>query len=148
MDNTTFNLIKYFAGDYPGSSQNYNFVVGSHKPAERSCSRGLFKPKEYTYRGKNNNEGKPGFKDNRTILIEPYGDGQVYAYLLDDPNSPTKRRSYYELTHSPGVVGTNNMISDLPNYRVNNTDAIAHRTSSGVDLQYLLDLHQGLYQLE
>jgi hypothetical protein len=154
MDNSTFNLHKFFAGDFPGESKNFDFVVGSHKPGERNIGAGVFDiphtglwaPYNYTYYGKKKNPGRPGYKDNRTILIEPYGDAQIYAFLLEDAKrDPAIKTTYYRLRHYPSQDGKH--ILDIPGsllrYSLANTDVKGKRYGSQ-DLQDALKNVNGL----
>jgi hypothetical protein len=155
MDNTTFNLPKFFTGDYPGISRQMDFVVGSHKYAERFINGGILDfwrsgvltPHEKVWRGAANHRGRRGYKDNRTMLIEPYGDGQAYHYLLEDASrDPAIKTSYHRLTNYPVQNGSQqvNLIDSLLAFSVSNTVVRGRRAADGEDLQRKLERINGL----
>jgi hypothetical protein len=133
LDNSTFNLLMYFTGDMPGSSEKYNFVASSHKASEPLLDAGpygsvlntIWVPYYYTYKGVRKNQGRPGFRNNTTIMTEPYGDAVDYVFFLEDAKrDPAKRLSYYDLTHYTRTRGNvmANIPEDLLAYSLPNVD--------------------------
>jgi hypothetical protein len=116
LNNTEFNLTKFFAGDYD-NFKNYNFVVGTTSPpAPGLGGGGFFAPYSYNYYGKNRVEGlTPQNLKDRNMVVAQSGNGYSPIYFLDkgETQDPTLRKSYYELTHYSGK----NIVADLLNYQ-------------------------------
>lgn len=123
IDNTSFNLTAFMSGDYDESAK-YDFRVGSHKKCAPDGSKTLFALKgklqySFTCRGEKKNKGRKGFENERTALVEPYGDAQAFVYLLEDAKKPkTERLNYYQLTHYKNKKGEINIIGDLLKQRL------------------------------
>jgi len=80
INNTGFNLTKFFAGDF-FQARNLNFVVGAAESPNPSHDLGYLKeflihPFEYTYRGHQEHQGE------RTLMVDYSGDNMAQIYLL------------------------------------------------------------------
>jgi len=139
MKDTSRNYTHCFAGNCKGW-EDFDFVVGSLNPDEPKrggvvsvLNRTILKPFNFSYKGEkgHKNEGREGYKDHRTMLAESYGNQMEAFYFLCDGvkpgescahQDPSKRSSYYDLTHYKNDKGqTLDIASRLLGDQVQNT---------------------------
>ncbi len=96
LNNTAFNLTKYFAGDYH-AQRDLRFVVAAAESPEplmdfKFIREFMIHPISYTYRGAQKNRGK------KNLLVDYSGDRLAQIFLGRGPKeSPAARMSLHDL---------------------------------------------------
>gem|GEM_PF-5646374 len=123
IDNTGFNLTKYFAGDFV-EARHWDFVVGASESPEPEYDLGylkefLIQPFDYTYRGKRNTQGP------RSLLVDYSGDNLAQIYILERESKEVKRPlNFFELrNYKRNTEATaKDMIASILDFQIRNLE--------------------------
>jgi len=155
VDNQKVNFHSMFDGDYIHDYPEYRFAIGSATACENrvlpiipsevspftdfNLGKNLYHNTFDTCRGTraDKNKGRPGYGHaHRTMYLESQGDGRETALILDNPQDPTLRTSFFKLSNytNPEMTeavkkaakegkhwkSTRNIPQDLLNFKVTN----------------------------
>jgi hypothetical protein len=125
INNTGFNLTKFFAGDFV-DARDLSFVVGSAESPEPKydinyLSEFMIQPFAYTYRGNKKTKG------NRNLLVDYSGDNLAQVYVLDNKGKASQSPlNYHELSQYQQNKNSQktNLLQKLLKFQIRNLESI------------------------
>lgn len=126
LNNTGFNLTRFFAGDY-NSHPYYVFPVSTFMSPEpdynlKYLHEFYIEPTRYLYRGKNDKR-----RGDPIVMIDFFGDAQARLYFKHKTEDWNEKSNIYDLTNfvrENNIDRPINVIDDLLNFRLKNTEIV------------------------